>query len=115
MSCPFDLPIDLLVGGSHHLKLTKIVKSHNPEKKWDAVFLVDGSHTKTVSFGARGYQDYTQHKDPERKHLYLERHGRGREQWSKPDTAGSLARWVLWNKPSFRSAVGDFKRRFNLG
>ena len=108
-----DFPTDLLVGG-HYLKLKKIVKSSKHSKKWDAHFVVDGEHEKIVSFGAEGYEDYTQHKDPKRKKLYLERHGRGREHWSKPDTPGSLARWVLWNKPIFRAAVNDFKRRFHL-
>ena len=112
-------PVDLLVGGKHHLRLTKIVKSHNPAKKWDAHFLVMGahgkSHEKIVSFGAKGYQDFTQHKDAHRKSLYLQRHGRGREHWSSPDTAGALARWVLWNKPGFRESVRDYKRRFHLG
>lgn len=107
-------PIDLLIGGKHAIKLVKIVKSHKPEKKWDAVFLING-HEKTVSFGATGYEDFTQHHDEHRKSLYLERHGRGRESWSDPTTPGALARWVLWNKPSFRAAVADYKRRFALG
>lgn len=111
----YDFPTDLLVGGKHHLKLVKIVRSAKKEKKWDAVFKINDGRTKTVSFGATGYQDYTQHKDPHRKSLYLQRHGRGHEEWSRPDTPGALARWVLWNKPQFRSAVQDFKRRFRLG
>jgi hypothetical protein len=112
-------PIDLLVGGKHHLRLTKIVKSHKSDKKWDAHFLIMGangvSHEKVVSFGAKGYQDFTQHKDEDRKRHYLERHGRGHESWSSPATAGALARWVLWNKPGFRESVRDYKRRFHLG
>jgi len=111
-------PVDLLIGG-RHLRLLKIVKSSKPEKKWDAHFEVLGAngskHEKVVSFGAKGYQDFTQHHDEHRKHLYLQRHGRGRESWSSPDSAGALARWVLWNKPGFRESVRDFKRRFNLG
>lgn len=110
--------VDLLVGG-RHLRLVKIVKSSKSGKKWDAHFLVFGAQEekreKVVSFGATGYEDFTQHKDEHRKHAYLERHGRGHESWSSPDTAGALARWVLWNKPGFRESVRDFKRRFHLG
>ena len=110
--------VDLLVGG-RHLRLLKITKSTKKGKKWDAHFLVFGAkgekREKVVSFGASGYEDFTQHKDEDRRHAYLERHGRGHESWSAPDTAGALARWVLWNKPGFRESVRDFKRRFHLG
>lgn len=110
--------VEFFKGGSdgrrHHLKLIKIVASHKPEKKYDAHFLVDGQHVKIVSFGAKGYEDYTQHKNEDRKQHYLERHGRGREHWSSPDTPGALSRWVLWNKTGFRESIADFKRRFHL-
>ena len=41
-------------------------RSHNPKKKYDAI--INGS--KTISFGAAGYSDYTIHKDDKRKELY---------------------------------------------
>ena len=40
-----------------------IRKSSKPDKKYEAV--IDGR--KTVSFGAKGYSDFTLHKDPERR------------------------------------------------
>ncbi len=103
-----------LFGGRHHLKLTKITPSDHPGKKWDAHFLVDGDHVKVVSFGARGYEDFTEHHDPERKRSYLERHA-ARENWAQPDTPGALSRWVLWNKKAMKASVADFRRRFRLG
>jgi hypothetical protein len=36
------------------------------------------------------------------------------ENWNKPDTRGALARWVLWNKPTLKESIDDFKKRFNL-
>ena len=57
--------------------------------------------------------DYTKHKDPERKKRYIIRHKKN-ENWKDPTTAGALSRWVLWNKPSFRASVSDYKKRFNL-
>ena len=95
------------------LRLKTIKKSHRPEKKFDAVFLRDGRE-KTISFGAAGMSDFTKHKDVTRKARYLKRHGGMGEKWSQPDTAGALSRWILWNKPSFRASVADFKRRFRL-
>ena len=103
--------------GGKHLRLLRIVKAHDGKHKYEAVFRVEQGgkhHEKTVKFGAKGYEDYTMHKDPERKRRYVERHGRGREHWSSPDTAGALSRWILWNKTGFRDSVADFKRRFHL-
>jgi hypothetical protein len=104
------------------LKLKSIVKSHLPNKKWDANFVYPDGHTKTVSFGARkqinekwvDMSDYTKHKDKTRKQRYLNRHSGMGEHWNKPDTAGALSRWVLWNKPTFRASLADFKKRFHL-
>jgi hypothetical protein len=36
------------------------------------------------------------------------------EHWNKPTTPGALSRWVLWNKPSFKESVKDYKKKFNL-
>lgn len=94
---------------SRGLKLIKIVKSPRPEKKLRAYFS-DGTHT---DFGASGYSDFTLHKDPERRDRYDSRHKR-REDWKNPKTAGSLSKWVLWNKPSLKASISDYKRRFNL-
>jgi hypothetical protein len=91
----------------------KIIKSHLPEKKFDAVFTQDNGREKTVSFGAKGYSDYTKHHDEARKERYIERHER-RENFNDPMTAGSLSRWILWNKPSLQQSIKDFKKRFHI-
>ena len=59
-----------------------------------AVFTLDNGRTRTVHFGYAGASDYTQHRDPVRKQRYLARHAK-REDWTKPMTAGALARWIL--------------------
>ena len=98
----------------HTMKLLTLRRSRNPAKKFDAVFQYPNGKTRRVSFGARGMSDYTKHKNVTRRGLYLKRHsGRG-EHWSRPDTPGALSRWILWNKPSFKASVTDFKRRFNV-
>jgi len=95
------------------LRLKSIRSSHRPEKKWDAVFEKNGRE-KVVSFGARGMSDYTKHKNATRKQRYIKRHTGKGESWNKPDTPGALSRWVLWNKPSFRASVADYKKRFGF-
>jgi hypothetical protein len=85
-------------------------------KKWQVVLYDrDGVKIKTVRFGAAGYEDYTTHKDSERKHRYVRRH-RERENWGKSGvgTAGFWSRWLLWNKPSLVASSRDVSRRFCL-
>lgn len=96
------------------LRLKTIRKSHRKEKKFDAVFLKPDGKEKIVPFGARGMSDYTKHKDKTRKQRYLKRHSGMGEHWNKPDTPGALAKWILWNKPSFQDSKRDFIRRFDL-
>lgn len=96
------------------LRLKTIRKSHRKEKKWDAIFEKPDGSQKIVPFGQKGYSDYTKHKDKTRKQRYINRHSGMGEHWNKPDTPGALSYWVLWNKPSFRASVTDFKKRFNL-
>lgn len=95
------------------MKLKTIRRSHKKEKKWDAVFEKNDKE-KIVSFGQKGYSDYTKHKDKTRRQRYLKRHSGMGEQWNQPDTPGALSRWILWNKPSFNASVADFKKRFDL-
>jgi hypothetical protein len=95
------------------MRLKTLRRSHRREKKWDAVFDNNGKE-KVVSFGQKGYSDFTKHKDVTRRNRYLKRHSGMGEDWNKPDTPGALAKWILWNKPSFKASVSDFKKRFNL-
>jgi hypothetical protein len=95
------------------LRLKTIRKSHKREKKWDAVFEKNGKE-KVVPFGQKGYSDYTKHKDKTRKARYLKRHSGMGEHWQQPDTPGALSKWILWNKPTFKASLKDFKTRFQL-
>jgi hypothetical protein len=96
------------------LRLKTVRKSHKKEKKWDAVFEKENGKEKVVRFGAAGMSDFTKHKDTRRKSLYLKRHSGMGEDWNQPDTPGALSRWILWNKPSFKASLSDFKKRFDL-
>ncbi len=83
-----------------------IQRSKKKDKKFDAI--IEGK--KTVSFGAKGYSDYTIHKDPERKQNYVTRHKKN-EDWSDPTTARFYAKHVLWNKPTLQESVKDINKR----
>lgn len=91
-----------------------IEPSTSKTKKYKAVFYDDkGKKVKTTQFGAKGYSDFTINKDPKRKQRYLDRH-RNRENWNSYMTAGSLSRWILWNKPTIKASITDYKKRFKL-
>lgn len=97
------------------VRLLEIKRSRIKGKKWTAVFMNEETgREKTTHFGATGYEDYTMHRDTLRKARYLERHGRGREDWGDPTTPGALSRWILWNKTTLEASLEDFRRRFGL-
>lgn len=85
-------------------------KSSRKDKKF--MVEVDG---RKIHFGAKGYSDYTKHKDEKRMKRYLARH-KPRENWQKSgiDTAGFWSRWILWNKPSLNASIKDTNKRFNI-
>lgn len=84
-------------------------------KKFRAVFDLDDQGTlKTIYFGAKGYSDFTQTGDVEQRRSYLLRH-KDQEDWTKPDNAGSLARWILWgDSDDVRKNIEAFKRMFRV-
>mgnify|MGYP003655260330 CR=1 FL=1 len=91
----------------------EIKKSSNPKKKFMAIFYDGKKKIKTTHFGSNGMSDYTIHKDKTRRQRYLDRH-RKRENWNAYMTAGSLSRWILWNLPTLKGSINDYKKRFKL-
>ena len=92
-----------------------VQKSYYPYPATDGkhkYFIITSSGHK-VHFGAKGYQDFTIHKDEDRKHRYINRH-QARENWGKSgiDTAGFWSRFLLWNKSTIRESYNDIKKRF---
>ena len=94
------------------LRLKAIRKSRRAEKKFDAVFVKPDGTEVVTPFGQKGYSDFTKHKDVTRRARYLKRHSGMGEHWNQPTTAGALSRWILWNKPTLKASVEDYKRRF---
>ena len=95
------------------MSLISITKSDRPDKKFKALFYMGNNIYKVVHFGASGHSDYTTNHNDVKKRLYLLRH-RVNENWNDPTSAGALSRWILWNKPTLKESITDFKKRFNL-
>jgi hypothetical protein len=89
--------------------------STRADKKWMVTITHGDDRHKTVHFGGAGYEDYTIHKDIERKRRYEARH-KERETWTKSGikTAGFWSKWILWNKPSLSASISDTSNRFGI-
>lgn len=80
--------------------------SKKRDKKFDAFI-----GNRVVSFGAKGYEDFTNHQDTVRRDRYLARH---KNDPRSIKTAGGLARDILWSKPSLQEAVRFAEKKHNV-
>ena len=93
-----------------------ILPSVNPNKKYDVMFIDPIKPIKKLlSFGGNPekYSDYTQHKDDERKENYIKRH-QVNEDWTNLKTAGTWARYILWNQKTLTKSIKDMEKRFHI-
>ena len=104
--------MQLRVCGAPHIKLINIVKSWKPDKKFVALFEIDG-RSRNVHFGSATSQTYVEGADDLKKANYLKRHAI-RENWDNPITPGSLSKHILWSEPDINDAIKAFKKKFNL-
>ena len=100
------------------MKLVKIVPSTRQDKRMMAIFTSEagreGEKERTTHFGIRGGSTYIDNKSQQKRAAYIARH-RVNENFNDPDSAGALARWILWGpSTSLRENIKAFKRKFNL-
>ena len=84
-----------------------ITKSNRPGKRMKAEF-----ENKTTHFGLQGGKTFIDHGDQKTKENWIKRH-KVNESWNQYDTAGALAKHVLWNKTNLRASVKDLNARQN--
>jgi len=95
------------------MKSVEIKKSTRTGKKLMAIFYDGDKKVKTIHFGDSNYSDYTIHKDEARRQRYIDRH-RKSEDWENPMTGGTLALYILWNKPTITASIADYKKKFGF-
>tara|TARA_R110002020_G_scaffold291393_1_gene506848 strand:- start:477 stop:779 length:303 start_codon:yes stop_codon:yes gene_type:complete len=90
-----------------------IKRDTTTKKKMVAIFYdKDNKKIKTTRFGADGYTDYIKSGgDKERKARYLKRHSKEK---GGVMTASTLAKDILWNKPTLKASISNYKQKFNL-
>ena len=96
----------------------KIEKGTAKNKKWKAVFshYVDKKLKiiKTTQFGDNRYEDYTQHKDKQRRSKYLTRHKKDLEKGDYM-SAGYLSYYILWGaSTNLNTNIKQYKKMFKL-
>ena len=82
-----------------------------PTRKYKKYSILVGH--KKINFGDDRYEDYTQHQDPKRKALYIQRHKKN-EEWNNPLTAGFWSRYLLWEKPTITEAKKYIFNKFGI-
>ena len=93
--------------------------STRKHKKW-MVVMNKGGKKRTIHFGDDRYQDYTQHKDKERRKNYRARASKIKNKGGKltirdPFTPNALAYYVLWGDSiNVDKNFKDFKKRFHI-
>lgn len=96
------------------MKLLKVVKSDRKEKRFTAIFF-DGKKEKKVHFGLKNPKKGTfiDHKDETLKKNYRARHQKDLKT-NDPLRPGYLSYYLLWNKPTLKESIEDYKKRFSL-
>ena len=94
------------------IKVISFKKLRGNSKKYEIIFEKNGKKY-TRKFGAAGMSDYTIHKDKERRERYISRHKKDLRT-GDPMKPGYLSMYILWNKPSVKTSLADYKRRLNV-
>ena len=91
-----------------------IEKSDRKDKRYKAVFFDNGKKVKTTHFGLDTGSTFIDHKNEDKKKAYLARHSKNNENWNDYQSAGSLAKHILWSKTSLKDSIADYKKKFGL-
>ncbi len=112
------------------MKLKSINPSSKKDKKFDAVFIdKDTKKEKKISFGAKGYRDFTLmnkkgsqfYEKDNKKRLqtrtnYQTRHAKDlqTEKGKTGISAGALSYFVLWTSPTLNGGIRNYKKKYGL-
>jgi len=111
-------------------KLISIKQSSKIGKKYDAKFFNKKTNkNKIISFGSKGYRDFTLinkktskyyiNDNEEREKIksnYQKRHSKDllTDASKTGMSAGALSYYVLWTEPTITKSIINYKKKFNL-
>jgi hypothetical protein len=70
----------------------------------------DGTKTH---FGLKGAFTFADGAPESKRNAYIARH-RVNEDWTDPTKAGTLSRFILWEKKGLNDAIDNFKKKFGV-
>jgi hypothetical protein len=82
-------------------------KSDKPEKKY---YIITNTNKK-IYFGQANADDFTTHKDEERKQCYITRHKKN-EDFTDINSASFWSRFYLWEKPTKKETYENIKKNY---
>lgn len=80
-------------------------------KRYVVRMFKNNEYIRLINFGSSEHENYTMHRDDKRKELYINRHRK--EDWGKI-SAGSLSRYLLWNKKTLNESIKDYENKFQV-
>ena len=94
------------------MEFIKLDKSKRKGKRYDAIFNINGK-IKKIPFGSDKHENYTIHKDKERRERYRSRHKK--DNINNPISAGALSWFLLWGaSTNLNENIKKFKKKFNV-
>jgi hypothetical protein len=94
------------------MEFIKLDKSKRKGKRYDAIFNINGK-IKKIPFGSDKHENYTIHKDKERRERYRSRHKK--DNINNPISAGALSWFLLWGESiNLNENIKKFKKKFNV-
>ena len=94
------------------IKVIGFKKLKSDKKKYEITFEKNGKKYKR-KFGSAGMSDFTIHKDKERRERYISRHKKDLRT-KDPMKPGYLSMYILWNKPTLKGSLADYKKRLGV-
>lgn len=94
------------------IRVVKFKKLKGGKKKYEIIFEKNGKNY-IRKFGAQGMSDFTIHKDRKRRERYISRHKKDLRT-NDPMKPGYLSMYILWNKPTLKASLTDYKRRLSV-
>jgi hypothetical protein len=93
-----------------------LTPSPRSNKRYRAYFIRGkDNEISYTDFGDPTRQNYTLHRDDARKQRFLARFNAMIERFKdNPQAATTLSTWLLWNKPTLKESLKDYKEHFNL-
>ena len=90
------------------MKQATVYHSDKPQKRY--MVIIDN---KIIYFGSPIHENYTIHKNENRKKLYIIRHSRN-ENFKDFYSAGFWSRYLLWEKETLKASADFIKKHFDI-